>query len=73
MNSYQKVGTAVAFSCSCRGNTGEKQERLMRYFDERDRSAAKDGITSFGRWLSSRKIESWGFFIAGFVLARIIF
>jgi hypothetical protein len=45
----------------------------MRYFDERDRSAAKDGITSFGRWLSSRKIESWGFFIAGFVLARIIF
>jgi hypothetical protein len=45
----------------------------MRYFDEQDRSAAKDGITSFGRWLKTRKFESWGFFVAGFVIARIIF
>lgn len=45
----------------------------MRYFDEQDRNAAKSGIKNFGRWLASRPIESWGFFVAGFVIARIIF
>lgn len=45
----------------------------MQYFDENDRTAAKNGIAKIGRWLSSRPMESWGFFIAGFVIARIIF
>ena len=45
----------------------------MRYFDEQDRNAARSGIKNFGRWLASRPIESWGFFAAGFVIARIIF
>ena len=45
----------------------------MRYFDEQDRRAASNGFSRFGRWLGTRKVESWGFFIAGFILARIIF
>lgn len=45
----------------------------MRYFDENDRSRARTGLKNFGGWLASRPIESWGFFAAGFVLARIIF
>ncbi|MDZ4761651.1 MAG: hypothetical protein SGJ21_11305 [Alphaproteobacteria bacterium] len=45
----------------------------MRYFDERDRSAAKDGVNGFGRWIASRPMQCWGFFAAGFVIARIIF
>jgi hypothetical protein len=45
----------------------------MRYFDETDRARAKTGLRSFGSWLGARPFESWGFFIAGFVIARIIF
>jgi len=55
------------------GGTPAKMERLMRYFDERDRSAAKDGVNGFGRWIASRPMQCWGFFAAGFVIARIIF
>ncbi len=45
----------------------------MRYFDEQDRQNAKSALQRFGAWLGSRKIERWGFFAAGFVIARIIF
>lgn len=45
----------------------------MRYFDEQDRKAASNGLSRFGNWLGRRPIECWGFFAAGFILARIIF
>jgi hypothetical protein len=61
-------------SLSHAGTTPVKPgDGTMRYFDEQDRRAASNGLSRFGRWLGSRKIESWGFFIAGFILARIIF
>jgi hypothetical protein len=73
-NGYQKLGTVVAFNVSRRDDTGEKSgDGTMRYFDEQDRRAASNGFSRFGRWLGTRKVESWGFFIAGFILARIIF
>ena len=45
----------------------------MRYFDEQDKIRAKTIMARLGGWFSSRPVESWGFFIAGFVIARIIF
>ena len=27
----------------------------------------------FGSWLGRRPFESWGFFLAGFIVARILF
>jgi hypothetical protein len=45
----------------------------MRYFDEQDKIRAKTTMARVGNWLTSRPIESWGFFVAGFVIARIIF
>ena len=45
----------------------------MRYFDEQDKIRAKTTMARVGGWLSSRPMESWGFFVAGFVIARIIF
>jgi len=45
----------------------------MRYFDEHDKVRAKTTMARVGNWLGARPIESWGFFIAGFVIARIIF
>jgi hypothetical protein len=64
---------AVAVNVSCRDDTGEFRRRPMRYFDEQDRAAAGNAFQRFGRWLGRRPFESWGFFIAGFVIARIIF
>jgi hypothetical protein len=55
------------------GSHRRKQEHLMRYFDEQDKIRAKTTMARVGNWLGSRPIESWGFFIAGFLIARIIF
>ena len=32
-----------------------------------------DRLSTFTRWLSRRPMESWGFFIAGLIIARILF
>ncbi|HVY89035.1 MAG TPA: hypothetical protein VG942_09225 [Hyphomonadaceae bacterium] len=45
----------------------------MRYFDEQDKINAKTTMARVGNWLGRRPMESWGFFIAGFLIARIIF
>jgi hypothetical protein len=45
----------------------------MRYFDEQDRARAKNTLQRVGEWLGRRPMESWGFFAAGFIIARIIF
>ncbi len=45
----------------------------MRYFDEQSKVRAKTTMARVGNWLSSRPMESWGFFVAGFLIARIIF
>ena len=45
----------------------------MRYFDEQDKINAKTTAARVGNWLGRRSMESWGFFIAGFLIARIIF
>jgi hypothetical protein len=55
------------------GKRRRPQETLMRYFDEQDKIQAKTTMARLGRWFSSRPMESWGFFIAGFLIARIIF
>ena len=57
----------------CRDNNRRTQEHEMRYFDEQDKIRAKTTMARVGSWLSSRPMESWGFFVAGFVIARIIF
>lgn len=69
----EKLARRLHSSLYSRGQHRRTQEIPMRYFDEQDRNAAKSGIKNFGRWLASRPIESWGFFVAGFVIARIIF
>lgn len=33
----------------------------------------QDRFSRFTGWLSRRPIESWGFFIAGVIVARILF
>jgi hypothetical protein len=45
----------------------------MRYDDRGYRSSDNNGLKTFGRWLGRRPIESWGFFVAGFLIARILF
>jgi hypothetical protein len=55
------------------GQRWQPQETLMRYFDEQDKIQAKTTMARLGRWFSSRPMESWGFFVAGFLIARIIF
>ncbi|WP_293612412.1 hypothetical protein [Ponticaulis sp.] len=39
---------------------------------EREESVG-DRFYRFTRWLSRRPMESWGFFIAGLIIARILF
>ena len=56
-----------------RDNTGDHRRLGMRYFDEQDKIRAKTTMARVGNWLSSRPMESWGFFVAGFLIARIIF
>jgi hypothetical protein len=45
----------------------------MRYDDRGYGSPGDNGLKTFGRWLGRRPIESWGFFAAGFLIARILF
>jgi hypothetical protein len=55
------------------GSHRRKQETVMRYTDSRDPYEKPSPLGRFGSWLSRRSIESWGFFIAGFLIARIFF
>ncbi len=45
----------------------------MRYDDYQDQNTQRDGLKRFKRWISTRPMECWGFFAAGFLIARIIF
>lgn len=45
----------------------------MRYSDSRDPYEKPSPLGRFGSWLGRRPFESWGFFIAGFLIARIFF
>ena len=45
----------------------------MRYDDYRGERSDQNGFRRFFRWLQTRPMESWGFFIAGAVVARILF
>jgi hypothetical protein len=45
----------------------------MRYSESRDPYQKPSPLGRFGSWLSRRSSESWGFFIAGFLIARIFF
>lgn len=45
----------------------------MRDEDYRGETNSRDTLKRIGRWLSSRPIESWGFFVAGILIARILF
>jgi len=45
----------------------------MSFFDEQDKIRAKTTMARVGNWLGSRPFESWGFFAAGFLIARLIF
>ncbi|MEL7480142.1 MAG: hypothetical protein AAGJ29_01145 [Pseudomonadota bacterium] len=46
----------------------------MDDYDRTDRfDRAEDGLKRFTRWLGRRPAESWGFFIAGLVIAGIFF
>lgn len=45
----------------------------MQYFDEQDKARAKNTIQRVGEWLGRRPMESWGFFVAGFLLGSIFF
>ena len=73
MSGYRKTGTLVAISLSMPGKHRRPQEISMRYFDEQDKIRAKTTMARLGSWLGSRPMESWGFFVAGFIIARIIF
>ena len=33
----------------------------------------QERFSRFTRWLSRRPMESWGFFIAGVIIARVLF
>ncbi len=45
----------------------------MRYEQTDDRNQFGEKMKTFGRWLANRPMESWGFFAAGVVLARLFF
>lgn len=45
----------------------------MRYYDGQDPYQKPSSLGRFGSWLGRRPFESWGFFLAGFIVARILF
>ncbi len=45
----------------------------MRYSESRAPYERPSPLGRFGSWLTRRPFESWGFFIAGFILARMFF
>ena len=46
----------------------------MRDYEAPDREdSLGDRFKRFTHWLSRRPLESWGFFIAGLITARILF
>ncbi|ACT60595.1 hypothetical protein [Hirschia baltica] len=40
---------------------------------DHSKSSTEDTLNRLGNWLKSRPIENWGFFIAGVIIARILF
>ena len=67
----KKLARRLLSSDPCRDNTGNKQEQMMRY--GQDPYQKPSPLGRFGSWLGRRPFESWGFFIAGFLIARIFF
>ena len=55
------------------GSHRRPQELKMRYSDHRDPYEKPSPLGRFGSWMGRRPFESWGFFIAGFLIARILF
>ncbi len=45
----------------------------MREDEYRSENNTRDTLKRFGRWLTTRPVESWGFFVAGVLIARILF
>lgn len=45
----------------------------MREDPYRSDTNTRDTLKRFGRWLTTRPVESWGFFVAGIIIARILF
>ena len=45
----------------------------MRDDEYRSETSSRDTLKRLGRWLTSRPVESWGFFVAGILIARILF
>jgi hypothetical protein len=46
---------------------------MMSYYDRQDPYQKPSPLGRFGSWLGRRPFESWGFFLAGFIVARILF
>ncbi len=67
----KKLARRLQSSDPCRDNTGNKQEQMMRY--GQDPYQKPSPLGRFGSWLGRRPFESWGFFLAGFIVARILF
>jgi len=67
----KKLARRLLSSDPCRDNTGNKQEQMMRY--GQDPYQKPSPLGRFGSWLGRRPFESWGFFLAGFIVARILF
>jgi hypothetical protein len=45
----------------------------MRDYDTTGRTDTRDGFRRLGNWLKRRPMESWAFFAAGIVIARVLF
>lgn len=43
------------------------------YDQQKEGPSISDRFNAFLRWLSRRPMESWGFFVAGLIIARILF
>lgn len=46
---------------------------MRAYDDDRSEETWRQRGSSFLDWLKRRPMESWGFFIAGVIIARILF
>ena len=69
----KKLARRLQSSDPCRDNTGNKQEQMMSYYDRQNPYQKPSPLGRFGSWLGRRPFESWGFFLAGFIVARILF
>jgi hypothetical protein len=69
----EKLAWRLQTSDPCRDNTGNKQEKTMSCYDRQNPYQKPSALGRFGSWLGRRPFESWGFFLAGFIVARILF